>query len=299
MSVLSRLERAWVSPTCLEIFTAHVIFGMVVNIPGFYDIVHIVMYGYGSILAVGGLSYFFGTKNRPVLSLNSPQITAGILSFYGIRLITYLFYRSKFTDFEKDVMRQRRKEARISHMPILKKATVYIAATCLFGGYVLPLYFKNYVWTTSSTILPIKSHIEKIGNIIAITGMAIESIADYQKSAHKYKNGNTPVMTGIYKMCRHPNYLGELMFHYGTCLGCVSGCISAGSTLGVLASPIMCSLEMYRATKELDIGQNIRYDKEPNYSEYVKKTPCLFPIPGLTNICSGTHVARAELESKS
>jgi protein-S-isoprenylcysteine O-methyltransferase Ste14 len=55
------------------------------------------------------------------------------------------------------------------------------------------------------------------GVALAGVGLLIEAVADEQKLEAKRAAPAEPVMGGLYSWCRHPNYLGEILFHLGVC----------------------------------------------------------------------------------
>ena len=49
-----------------------------------------------------------------------------------------------------------------------------------------------------------------------LSGLLFEAVADEQKLVAKRAHGaSVPVTGGLYAVCRHPNYLGEIVFHLG------------------------------------------------------------------------------------
>lgn len=54
-----------------------------------------------------------------------------------------------------------------------------------------------------------------IGVIIAIIGILLELIADFQKHSFKKTNNSGLMKTGLWKRHRHPNYIGEISFWWG------------------------------------------------------------------------------------
>lgn len=49
-----------------------------------------------------------------------------------------------------------------------------------------------------------------------LSGLLLEAVADEQKLVAKRAHGaSVPVTGGLYGVCRHPNYLGEIVFHLG------------------------------------------------------------------------------------
>ena len=61
-----------------------------------------------------------------------------------------------------------------------------------------------------------------LGIGMAILGLLLESIADYQKFVFKLKTPKAFMNTGFWKTLRHPNYTGELLFWWGIFLACIS-----------------------------------------------------------------------------
>merc|ERR1712196_606384 len=58
-----------------------------------------------------------------------------------------------------------------------------------------------------------------VGTCLAFVGLAVEIVADEQKQRFKELHAETFVCTGLYKFSRHPNYMGEIIFHVGIYMG--------------------------------------------------------------------------------
>jgi protein-S-isoprenylcysteine O-methyltransferase Ste14 len=72
-----------------------------------------------------------------------------------------------------------------------------------------------------------------------LAGLLIETLADNQKSAYRSdpKNGSHWCDTGVWKMCRYPNYFGELLVWwsiYGLCAPALTPPLAAISIISPL-----------------------------------------------------------------
>merc|ERR1712071_475002 len=114
----------------------------------------------------------------------------------------------------------------------------------------------------------------------------MESITDTQKyivkSAYSGK-GNTSTFvgptSGFYSLCRHPNYLGEILFWFGLFLGALphyntSPVAWATSALGVYG---IFSV-MTNASKRLDKKQQTAYEGQPVYDKWRGNTCAMLPF---------------------
>lgn len=85
--------------------------------------------------------------------------------------------------------------------------------TCAILSIPVVLFYVQE-WTEFLTV-------QWIGFLIAGLGWLIETIADYQKSRFKRIHPNQFIQSGLWKMLRHPNYTGELMFWMGVFISTV------------------------------------------------------------------------------
>lgn len=60
-----------------------------------------------------------------------------------------------------------------------------------------------------------------IGFAIAVIGLLIETIADFQKYSFKKSNPQMFMNKGLWSFVQHPNYLGELLFWWGLYIACI------------------------------------------------------------------------------
>lgn len=95
------------------------------------------------------------------------------------------------------------------------------------------------------------------------------------------------INSGLWSVSRHPNYLGEILVWSGLYLS-ASSVFSGWQHVGVL-SPLFVYFLLTRVSgiPLLERGGMKRWASDPNYLEYIKNVPVLFPslwqiITGLT-----------------
>ena len=117
----------------------------------------------------------------------------------------------------------------------------------------------------------------------------MESVADAQKKAAKKKNINRYVDTGLYRLVRCPNYLGELVIWTGSFVVCIGASCSAWQWVIALIGYIGIVYVMFSGARRLELRQAVTYGNNPEFQEYVSKTPILVPfLPIYSN--SHSHI---------
>jgi steroid 5-alpha reductase family enzyme len=132
------------------------------------------------------------------------------------------------------------------------------------------------------------------GLCISILGGCIETVADLQK--YVVKQSQPPLQkakdvddtkqelfvgptNGVYRLSRHPNYLGHILFWLGQFIGGIP------SLNGI--APWVCSLlgvvgifnVMKMSTGRLEKQQKEKYNGQPDYDQWIKEVPwSLFPF---------------------
>jgi len=117
-----------------------------------------------------------------------------------------------------------------------------------------------------------------------VFGVTLESAADIQKNRAKKVNPRRFVDTGLYRIVRCPNYLGEMIFWTGVLIsgfGAVSG---IGQWIVVLVGYIGIIFVMFSGARRLEIRQNKNYGKDPEYQKYVRTVPILVPFIPLYSV---------------
>ena len=123
-----------------------------------------------------------------------------------------------------------------------------------------------------------------IGIIVMLCGITLESAADLQKNKAKKVNPKRFVDTGLYRIVRCPNYLGEMLFWTGVVLSGIGSVHGIGQWIIVLIGYAGIIFVMFSGARRLEIRQNKNYGKDPEYQKYVKTVPILLPFIPLYSV---------------
>ena len=241
---------------------------------GFYKFVYFLSIGYGFAVAGGGIAILImalttGTE-APLWVL---LIQTALFLAYGIRLSGFLLVRElknvsfRKTDVAKDTLAKNDEKK----MPVFVLATIWIVVAALYVTQVSPMLFRV---TNNVTELAVAI----IGFIISVGGLVLESIADNQKSAQKKVRPDMVATQGLYKMCRCPNYLGEIIFWTGVFVSGIPCYQSAGQWIMAIFAYIAIVFIMFNGAQRLEKRQMARYGANEEYNTYANKTPIIIPL---------------------
>ncbi len=119
-----------------------------------------------------------------------------------------------------------------------------------------------------------------IGAILFLKGLLLETVADMQKFAFTNKQSNKGkwIDVGVWRMSRHPNYLGEMLVWIGMYV-LVYSSLSHADRLWALASPlyIVGLLLFVSGIPILEKAANKKWGSEEAYKTYKKQVPVLLP----------------------
>lgn len=253
-------------------FIIMLLVALVVSSCGFYKYVYFISLGYGFSIAAFGIA-------MPIMffdELSVGTVIACILFvIYGCRLGGYLLLREIKSASYRSTMKKEIKDGK--SMKMVAKVSIWVSCALLYVCQVSPVFFRlqNGEKTSVSCI---------IGTIIMACGIILESAADMQKSKAKAKNPHRFCDTGLYKIVRCPNYLGEVLFWTGVF---VSGCGAldgAWQWIAAIFGYVCIVYIMFGGARRLELRQNRNYGENPEYQEYVKKTPILIPFVPLYSV---------------
>ena len=241
---------------------------------GFYKFVYFLSIGYGFAVAGGGIAVF-------VMALLNPTATPiwilaiQMLLFlaYGIRLSGFLLVRElknasfKKTDVAKDTLAKNNEKK----MPVFVLATIWVSVSVLYTAQVSPMLFRYS--NASTDILWVV-----IGFAVSVFGLVLESIADNQKSAQKKERPEMVATRGLYKICRCPNYLGEIIFWTGVFVSGITTYATLGQWITAILAYVCIVFIMFNGAQRLEKRQMARYGDNEEYNTYANKTPIIIPL---------------------
>lgn len=233
---------------------------------GFSNFVYFFSVGYG--LATASVAVVGMVLKRETLNNLSLLHSLGVLC-YGLRLAVFLFWREKSSSFQQHQSNLYEKTGgKPKSPPVPAKLIIWPAVSTL---YVL-LYYPCYC------ILAQGLNPNIGGIVIMYFGLAIESVADYHKSKAKAANPGGFVRTGLYRLSRHINYLGEILMWLGVWIAGIPGYTSAAKWVVNALGPIFMVWLMTSVTASLDRKQLQKYGGDAAYMEYVQRVPMLVPF---------------------
>lgn len=239
---------------------------------GFKKYVWFISLGYGAAVAVIGLTLLVGFHG---------SLTAGtalycvLFMIYGCRLSGYLGYRELKSKSYNAKMKHEIKSG--TDMSMAAKIAIWVSASLLYVCETSPVMYRLLNGKGTDVLCV-------IGLLISIFGICFESTADFQKNQAKKKNPHRFVDTGLFRIVRCPNYLGEMLMWTGVFL----------SGLNTLRGPVewiiaICGYAgiiyvMFGGARRLEIRQNRTYGSDPEYQHYVKTTPIMIPFVPLYSV---------------
>ena len=220
-------------------------------------------YGYGVAALAVTLAVLFSC------SLTPATVTLLVLLFaFGCRLGTYLLLREKRTAAYRKILYDPSLQQK---KPVGVVVTVWLFCALLYVAQVSPVAFRLANNAGSDTWA-------WVGAAVMLCGIVLESAADAQKSAAKKVNPKRFVDTGVYRLVRCPNYLGEVTIWTGALLSAIGADLCWWQWLIVAVGYVGIVYVMFSGARRLELRQNEVYGSDPEYQAYVKRTPILLPF---------------------
>lgn len=261
-------------------FLILIIIALVVSAVGFYKYVYFISLGYGFSVAVMGLAMlimYFGVLDW------GTTLMCILFMVYGCRLGGYLLIREIKSASYRSTMKKEIKDG--STMKMVAKISIWTSCALLYALQVSPLLFRlEAAKRAGGTSFGEANIVTIIGTVIMAMGILLESAADMQKSAAKKKNPNRFCDSGLYKIVRCPNYLGEVLFWTGVFVSGINIYASVWQWIAAAFGYICIVYIMFGGARRLELRQNRNYGEDPEYQAYVKKVPILIPLVPLYSV---------------
>lgn len=242
---------------------------LAVCLVGFYKYVYFLSIGYGfAVLGIGVTMAIMSVMGIFNASL-AHYILFALFVVYGFRLSGFLLIR----EIKNAAYRKTLKEATGDEkaMPIFVKFAIWVCVAALYVAQTSPVFYRMYNGGEVSAFT-------WVGIIICISGIVLETVADNQKSAQKSKRPEMVATQGLYKMCRCPNYFGEIIFWTGIFVSSLDILTGIGQWLMAVISYVCIVFIMFNGAQRLEKRQMARYGNDPEYNEYANKTPIIIPL---------------------
>ena len=244
---------------------------MLVSAIGFKNYVWFISLGYGFSIAAQGIA---------MLVLYGQTLTVGtiiccaVFTLYGLRLGGYLAYREfKMTSYNKN-MKGEIKDGKT--VPFGVKIAIWTSCAILYVTQISGVFYRLHNAVADNAFV-------FIGAAVMISGVTLETAADIQKNNAKKINPRRFVDTGLYRIVRCPNYLGEMIFWTGVLISGI-GAVSGWQWIVVAIGYIGIIFVMFSGARRLEIRQDKNYGNDPEYQKYVTTVPILLPFIPLYSV---------------
>jgi steroid 5-alpha reductase family enzyme len=116
--------------------------------------------------------------------------------------------------------------------------------------------------------------LDYVGIVVWATGLAFESIGDWQLARFKADPANLgEVMDrGLWRYTRHPNYFGDFLVWWGLYLVALATVDAWWTVVG----PLVMSVLLIRVSGAALLERSLR-KRRPGYEDYVRRTSAFFP----------------------
>ena len=250
-----------------------ILFGicLLVSSIGFKNYVWFISLGYGFSIAAQGIAQLI--MYRESLTLGT-VICSVLFIIYGLRLGGYLAIREFGGSSYKKNMKGEIKDGKT--VPFGVKIAIWTSCALLYVTQISGVFYRIHnaaednVWVF-------------VGAAIMLLGVVLETAADIQKNAAKKVNPRRFVDTGLYRIVRCPNYLGEMIFWTGVVVAGI-GAVSGLQWIVVAIGYIGIIFVMFSGARRLEIRQDKNYGSDPEYQKYVTTVPILLPFIPLYSV---------------
>ena len=244
---------------------------MLVSSIGFKNYVWFISLGYGFSIAAQGLAMLF---------LYGQNLTPGtilccvLFILYGLRLGGYLAYREiKSGSYKKNMVGEIKDGKTV---PLGVKIAIWVTCAALYVTQIGGVFYRLVNAAQDNAFV-------FIGAAVMLMGVSLETAADIQKNKAKKINPRRFVDTGLYRIVRCPNYLGEMIFWTGVLI-CGIGAASGWQWLIIAIGYIGIIFVMFSGARRLELRQDKNYGKDPEYQKYVTTVPILVPFIPLYSV---------------
>ena len=245
---------------------------MLISAIGFYKYVYFISLGYG--FSIAGLGLLMLVMFRESLTIGT-VLSCVLFVVYGCRLGGFLLVRELKSAAYNSKMKTEIKDG--STMGFGVKCAIWVTCAALYALQVLPVFYrlKNGGGTDGWCIA---------GACVMLFGILFESASDWQKSKAKKFNPNRFCDTGLFKLVRCPNYLGELIFWTGVLISGLNVLTGVAQWVLALLGYLGIVYVMFSGARRLEVRQNKNYGADPEYQAYVKSTPIMIPFVPLYSV---------------
>ena len=196
---------------------------------GFYSFLYFISVGYalGVIIPMVAALAVYQSQRRAANFAPmswSTLLHSTLVILWGIRAFTFFLWREYFN---WPALHEQIQQVNEKNAPAISvKLLIWVMYSFLYTAMLSPCWFRlqrSAVMTSTEyaarRFTPFRWLYTCLPILVQMTGLTLETVADYQKSTFKLDNRYEWCNVGLWSWSTHPNYLGEMLFWTGTYLG--------------------------------------------------------------------------------
>ena len=220
-----------------------------------------------------GIGFILASWSSLFLSSNySPKhlLVSLLITLWGLRLALHIYSRNRNKKEDYRYLAWRKEWGK--NFYLRSYLQIYMLQALLLFLVVSPVLILNHSVSVDFNSFDI------LALSIWLFGFIFEAVSDYQLSLFikKSENKGKIVQSGLWRYSRHPNYFGEVTLWWGIFLFAFSSTLNPLTLIGPLTITILILFVSGIPLLEK------KYDHNPQYLEYRKKTSIFFPLPPKT-----------------
>ena len=233
---------------------------------GFREFVWFMSVGYGfAVMCIGIFHLIFGFISHTLTAATA--VMAVLFVIYGYRLGGYILKRELTNAAYRKTLES---TGSTKAMPI--------PVSLFMWAYSMWMYTAETSAVTYRVINRANDNLFAwIGICIMVLAILGEATADRQKSAAKKVNPKRFCDSGLFRLCRCPNYFSEILFWFGVTVSGI-GAVQGKQWIMVIIAFVLIAYVMYNSAQRLELRHEKTYGLDPEYQKYSDTVPLLFPF---------------------
>jgi steroid 5-alpha reductase family enzyme len=197
------------------------------------------------------------------------KLIFAIVAVWALRLALHLFLRWRRLGHEDRRYSAMRRKAG-PRFPVTSLFTVFWLQAGVMWVVSLPL---QQAFAAAPTPL---GPLDLIGAAIALLGILVEAVADYQltRFGRDPANRGRVLETGLWAWSRHPNYFGDTVVWWGVFVLCLVASHAWWTVIG----PVVMTYFLMRVSGVPMLERKMA-DRRPEYADYIRRTSTFVPWP--------------------
>lgn len=204
------------------------------------------------------------------------NLLLALTTLWGLRLSVHLFtrWRKEGEDRRYKMILGHAMETRGWSWPKAALIMAWMMQMPLLFITSLPAQIGILIGADASAIGPLAY----IGAVIALIGIAFETIGDAQLKAFKSKpdNAGKVLDSGLWRYTRHPNYFGDFTAWWGIWIVAADAGLMAALT--TIIGPLFLSFTLLKWSGGPLLERGLK-KRKPEYLDYIARTSGFFPMP--------------------